>query len=54
VISYGLWTLFRKEVMRFLRVPGQTLLSPVITTVLYFVVFGWSLGGRLREVHGVP
>jgi len=41
-------------VRRFLRVPGQTLLSPVITTVLYFVVFGWSLGGRLREVHGVP
>jgi ABC-2 type transport system permease protein len=54
VISYGLWTLFHKEVRRFLRVPGQTLLSPVITTVLYFVVFGWSLGGRLREVHGVP
>ena len=54
MISYGLWTLFRKEVRRFLRVPGQTLLSPVITTVLYFVVFGWSLGGRLREVHGVP
>jgi ABC-2 type transport system permease protein len=54
VISYGLWTLFTKEVRRFARVPGQTLLSPIITTVLYFVVFGWSLGGRLREVAGVP
>jgi ABC-2 type transport system permease protein len=54
VISYGLWTLFRKEVRRFMRVPGQTLLSPVVTTVLYFVVFGYSLGGRLREVEGVP
>jgi ABC-2 type transport system permease protein len=54
VISYGLWTLFVKEVRRFMRVPGQTLLSPVVTTVLYFVVFGWSLGGRLREVEGVP
>jgi ABC-2 type transport system permease protein len=54
VISYGFWTLFTKEVRRFLRVPGQTLLSPVVTTVLYFVVFGWSLGGRLREVEGVP
>jgi ABC-2 type transport system permease protein len=52
--SYGLWTLFTKEVRRFLRVPGQTLLSPVVTTVLYFVVFGWSLGARLREVHSVP
>jgi ABC-2 type transport system permease protein len=54
VISYGLWTLFTKEIRRFARVPGQTLLSPIITTVLYFVVFGWSLGGRLREVGGVP
>ena len=54
MISYGTWTLFAKEVRRFARVPGQTLLSPVITTVLYFVVFGWSLGGRLREVEGVP
>jgi ABC-2 type transport system permease protein len=54
VISFGFWTLFTKEVRRFLRVPGQTLLSPVVTTVLYFVVFGWSLGGRLREVEGVP
>jgi ABC-2 type transport system ATP-binding protein len=47
-------TLYRKEVKRFLRVPGQTILSPLITTALYFVVFGWSLGGRLREVEGVP
>jgi ABC-2 type transport system permease protein len=54
VISYGFWTLFAKEVRRFVRVPGQTLLSPVVTTVLYFVVFGWSLGGRLREIEGVP
>jgi ABC-2 type transport system permease protein len=54
VISYGTWTLFVKEVRRFARVPGQTLLAPVITTVLYFVVFGWSLGGRLQEIGGVP
>jgi len=54
VISYGLWTLFAKEVRRFMRVPGQTLVSPVVTTVLYFVVFGWSLGGRLAPVGGVP
>jgi ABC-2 type transport system ATP-binding protein len=50
----GLRTLFRKEVKRFLRVPGQTILSPLITTALYFLVFGYSLGGRLREVDGVP
>jgi len=52
--SLGPRTLYRKEVKRFLRVPGQTILSPLITTALYFVVFGWSLGGRVREVEGVP
>jgi ABC-2 type transport system permease protein len=50
----GARTLYKKEVKRFLRVPGQTILSPLITTALYFVVFGWSLGGRVREVEGVP
>jgi ABC-2 type transport system permease protein len=52
--TLGLRTLYQKEVKRFLRVPGQTILSPLITTALYFVVFGWSLGGRVHEVEGVP
>lgn len=50
----GVRTLFAKELRRFLRVPGQTLLSPLITTSLYFLVFGWSLGSRIQEVGGVP
>jgi ABC-2 type transport system permease protein len=54
VIGLGTRTLFLKEVRRFLRVPGQTLLSPLVTTTLYFLVFGWSLGPRLREVEGLP
>lgn len=54
MIRYGARTLFLKEVRRFLRVPGQTLITPVITTALYLVVFGWALGGRLREMNGVP
>ncbi len=53
-MGLGLRTLLVKEIRRFLRVPGQTLLSPLITTTLYFVVFGFSLGSRLREVEGVP
>jgi len=48
----GLQTLFLKEVRRFLRVPGQTVLSPLISTTLYFVVFGVSLGGRMEEATG--
>jgi ABC-2 type transport system permease protein len=50
----GARTLFVKEVRRFMKVPGQTLLSPVITTSLYLLVFGVALGGRLRSVGGVP
>jgi ABC-2 type transport system permease protein len=54
MISLGLKTLLSKEVRRFLRVPGQTLASPLVTTTLYFLVFGWSIGHRLPEVDGVP
>jgi len=54
VMGLGLRTLLDKEVRRFMRVPGQTLLSPIITTALYFVVFGFSLGSQMRQVEGVP
>lgn len=49
----GFRTLFVKETRRFLRVPGQTLAQPVVTTALYFLVFGFALGGRVREIDGV-
>lgn len=51
---YGTWTLFRKEFNRFWGVAGQTIVSPVVTTLLYFLVFGYSLKDRLREIQGVP
>src|SRR5262249_15501377 len=53
VNTIGLRTLFSKETRRFLRVPGQTVAQPVVTTTLYFLVFGFALGGRLREIDGV-
>jgi ABC-2 type transport system permease protein len=54
MISYGFRTLLMKEIRRFLRVPGQTLATPLVTTTLYFLVFGVSIGHQLREVEGVP
>jgi ABC-2 type transport system permease protein len=54
VSSLGFQTLLSKEIRRFLRVPGQTLATPLVTTTLYFVVFGVSIGHQLREVDGVP
>jgi ABC-2 type transport system permease protein len=53
VNTVGLRTLFSRETRRFLRVPGQTVAQPVVTTTLYFLVFGFALGGRAREVDGV-
>jgi ABC-2 type transport system permease protein len=53
-MGLGFRTLLEKEVRRFLRVPGQTLGTPLVQTVLYFLVFGYSLGSRLREVDGIP
>lgn len=50
----ALETLFRKEIKRFGKVWLQTVLAPLVTTSLYFLVFGLALGSRLREVDGVP
>jgi ABC-2 type transport system permease protein len=52
--TLGMKTLFAKEVRRFMRVPGQTVLSPLISTTLYFIVFGYSISSRVHEVEGVP
>ena len=49
----GPWTLFYKEILRFAIIAWQTVISPVVTTMLYFLVFGYSLGDRLQEVQGV-
>lgn len=49
----GFMTLLRKEVRRFMKVVGQTVASPVITSVLYLIVFGQVLEGRIEVYEGV-
>jgi ABC-type multidrug transport system ATPase subunit/ABC-type multidrug transport system permease subunit len=51
---YGTYGLFRREIARFLSMFWGSLLSPVLTTVLWFLVFGYSLGDRLQEIEGIP
>ena len=48
----GFVTVVRREVQRVLRIWPQTLLPPVITTSLYFVIFGPVLGERIGEMEG--
>src|SRR5262249_54624325 len=51
---HGVAAIYRLEMARAMRTLLQSLLTPVITTSLYFVVFGAAIGSRMTEVHGVP
>ncbi|HET7410786.1 MAG TPA: ABC transporter permease, partial [Paracoccaceae bacterium] len=50
----GIWAIYRFEMARFGRTVWTSLVMPVITTSLYFVVFGSAIGSRMDEVSGVP
>lgn len=51
----GLWTLWAKETDRFLKIWSQTLIAPAVLTLLFFAVFGVSLGsGGQATVGGTP
>ncbi len=45
-------TMMRRELVRILRIWSQTLLPPVVTTGLYFLVFGTFIGSQLAPIHG--
>ncbi len=42
------WTIYQQEVMRAFRTAMQSILAPVLTTSLYFVVFGAAIGGKMQ------
>jgi ABC-2 type transport system permease protein len=48
----GLWWLTRRETLRVYKLWTQTVFAPVISSMLFIVVFGVSLGGRIKEVEG--
>ena len=51
---HGVLAIYRFELARFGRTLWTSLATPVITTSLYFVVFGTAIGSRMNEVGGVP
>jgi ABC-2 type transport system permease protein len=51
--AYGVWAIYRFEMARALRTFWQSIVTPVITTALYFVVFGSAIGSRMTEIDGV-
>lgn len=50
----GLWTLYLKEVRRFVKVATQTVLAPLITTLLFLAIFSLALGRASATIGGVP
>jgi len=50
----AVWAIYRFELARFGRTLWTSLCTPVITTSLYFVVFGAAIGSRMGDVEGVP
>lgn len=52
-MSIGFQTLFRKEMLRFLKVSVQTVAAPVLTALLYLVVFSQALSGRVKVFDSI-
>jgi ABC-2 type transport system permease protein len=49
----GVWAIYKFEMARFRRTVVQSLVAPIISTSLYFVVFGSAIGSRISTVHGI-
>lgn len=49
----GAWAIYVRELMRAMRTAFQSLVAPVLTTSLYFIVFGSAIGSRMESVGGV-
>ena len=50
----GAWTLYKKEVLRFLVVWIQTIFSPLVSSLLFLLVLSLAIGAERGEVLGVP
>jgi len=51
--AYAVLAIYKNEMARWWRTVFQSVVAPVITTALYFVVFGSAIGGRIHEIEGV-
>ena len=49
----AVWAIYRFEMQRTLRTLAQSVVSPVLSTALYFVVFGGAIGSRINAIDGI-
>ncbi len=49
----AVWTIYKSEMARTFRTIMQSVIAPVLSTSLYFIVFGAAIGGRINQVDGI-
>ena len=49
----SLWSLFKKEVLRFLKVGIQTIVGPAVSSLLFLAVFSLALGKSVQSINGI-
>tara|TARA_Y100000034_G_scaffold120431_1_gene163336 strand:+ start:74 stop:508 length:435 start_codon:yes stop_codon:yes gene_type:complete len=49
----GFITLIKREISRYLSVSTQTVVAPLIMSLLYILIFGYSLGSRISSIDGI-
>ena len=50
---YAVQAIYRTEMARMMRTVVQSIVAPVLSTSLYFVIFGAAIGSRITEIDGV-
>ena len=51
--AHGMYAIYHSEMRRWVRTLAQSIIAPVISTALYFVVFGSAIGSRMSDIDGV-
>ncbi len=52
--TIGFWTLYKREVARFMKIAGQTVAAPMTTAILFMAVFAVAVGDRIADTGGIP
>ncbi len=50
----GTWALYRREVLRFFKIAGQTFIAPIVTALLFLAIFNLAFSGQGRSVDDIP
>jgi ABC-2 type transport system permease protein len=52
--TIGSWTLYKREVARYMKIPGQTVAAPMTTAILFMAVFAVAVGDRISDTGNIP